>query len=270
VWAAVCGRTLSRRSITLDVSIPHLLFWMADPMQYFQYFACNTLLTLLWSLVAWIPHIALLSCPRKQLLSDSWQADNICLNFFGLFGKCVCVSSALTALWFQYSKMKPRFHHPLLICCDWELHCHLCGITLKCQSWSHSLRFVHNHEYLFTHLWTFYTTVLQFLHSLHFGRKLPHITHDGFLRLSCFSMKKADNIGNFAAGRIINCRTHHNSLCRDKNKYRWPVMWRFTRQWVIWCYLACTSSLPLLHYLPKINRDYFLNNPHNLYLRYTL
>jgi hypothetical protein len=32
-------------------------------------------------------------------------------------------------------------------------------------------------------------------------------------------MKKADNSMNFTAGGIINCRTHHNSLCRDKNKH---------------------------------------------------
>jgi hypothetical protein len=32
-----------------------------------------------------------------------------------------------------------------------------------------------------------------------------------------FSMNKSDNITNFAAGRIISCSMHHNSLCRDKN-----------------------------------------------------
>jgi hypothetical protein len=42
----------------------------------------NTLLTLLWSLVAWIPPSALLSCPRKQSPSTSWQADNVWLNFW--------------------------------------------------------------------------------------------------------------------------------------------------------------------------------------------
>jgi hypothetical protein len=50
---------------------------------------CNTLLTL-WSLVAWIPPSALLYCPRKQLPSAFWQAD-VCLNLFGLFGKCMCI-----------------------------------------------------------------------------------------------------------------------------------------------------------------------------------
>jgi hypothetical protein len=36
-------------------------------------------------------------------------------------------------------------------------------------------------------------------------------THD-------FSMKKVDDNTNFAAGGIINHRTHHNSLCSGKNK----------------------------------------------------
>jgi hypothetical protein len=29
--------------------------------------------------------------------------------------ECVCASTALTALWFQQSHVKPRFHHLLLI-----------------------------------------------------------------------------------------------------------------------------------------------------------
>jgi hypothetical protein len=32
-------------------------------------------------------------------------------------------------------------------------------------------------------------------------------------------MKKADNSANLAAGGIIHRMTHHNSLCRDKNKH---------------------------------------------------
>jgi hypothetical protein len=35
-----------------------------------------------------------------------------------------------------------------------------------------------------------------------------------------FSMKKVDNSVNYESGGIINCWTHHNSLCRDKNKYQ--------------------------------------------------
>jgi hypothetical protein len=40
-----------------------------------------------------------------------------------------------------------------------------------------------------------------------------------FLSTHVFSVKKADNSANFAAGWVINCRTH-NSLCRDKNKHQ--------------------------------------------------
>jgi hypothetical protein len=42
-------------------------------------------------LAAWILPIALLSCPRKQLPSAYWQADNICLNFIGQSGEHVCI-----------------------------------------------------------------------------------------------------------------------------------------------------------------------------------
>jgi hypothetical protein len=38
-----------------------------------------------------IPPSALLSFHRKQLQSAFWQADNVCLKFFRLFGECVCI-----------------------------------------------------------------------------------------------------------------------------------------------------------------------------------
>jgi hypothetical protein len=40
-----------------------------------------------------------------------------------------------------------------------------------------------------------------------------------FLSTYVFSVKKADQSMNFAVGGIINRRTHHNSLWRDKNKH---------------------------------------------------
>jgi hypothetical protein len=73
-------------------------------------------------------------------------------------------------------------------------------------------------EHLFAHLWTFYTIVLQFLHTLHFGCKLPRINTMDFSSTHAFNMKKVDNCVNSTAGRIISCR-RHNSLCRDKNKH---------------------------------------------------
>jgi hypothetical protein len=35
-----------------------------------------------------------------------------------------------------------------------------------------------------------------------------------------FSMKRADKSANCTAAGIISHRTHHNSLCRDKNKHK--------------------------------------------------
>jgi hypothetical protein len=40
-----------------------------------------------------------------------------------------------------------------------------------------------------------------------------------FHRIPVYSVKKADNSENSTAGGIINLRTHHNSLSRDKNKH---------------------------------------------------
>jgi hypothetical protein len=41
----------------------------------------------------------------------------------------------------------------------------------------------------------------------------------GFSSTHVSSMKKADNSANFAAGGIINHRTHYNSPCGGKNKH---------------------------------------------------
>jgi hypothetical protein len=42
----------------------------------------------------------------------------------------MCVHPLLWLLFgFNIKQIKPRFHHPLWH--DWEIHCHLCGITLK-------------------------------------------------------------------------------------------------------------------------------------------
>jgi hypothetical protein len=40
-----------------------------------------------------------------------------------------------------------------------------------------------------------------------------------FLSTQVSSMMKTDYIPNFAIGGIINRRTQHNSLCKDKNKH---------------------------------------------------
>jgi hypothetical protein len=52
------------------------------------------------------------------------------LNFLACLVN-VCASTALTALWFQHLQMKPRFDHLFLAQCNFEICCHLCGITVK-------------------------------------------------------------------------------------------------------------------------------------------
>jgi hypothetical protein len=47
----------------------------------------------------------------KKTVAIRFLAD-ICLNVF-LALVNVCASTAFTALWFQHSQMKPRFHHLL-------------------------------------------------------------------------------------------------------------------------------------------------------------
>jgi hypothetical protein len=86
----------------------------------------------------------------------------------------------------------------------------------------------------------FYNIVLKFLHSLHYGRN-PHMIQGGLLQHLGFNVNEADKNTKFTAGRNINQTT----LCGDKNKHRWPIMSRFTRQWVMWWYHTCVWSPPL-------------------------
>jgi hypothetical protein len=57
-------------------------------------------------------------------------------RLYKLFGLVLWMwaSTALTALWFQNSQTKLKFHHLLLVRCDWEIHHRLCGIALKSQT----------------------------------------------------------------------------------------------------------------------------------------
>jgi hypothetical protein len=52
-------------------------------------------------------------------------------KLFWLYWWNVCVCTALAALWFQHSQMKPRFHYLLLVQCNLVIHLHRCGIALK-------------------------------------------------------------------------------------------------------------------------------------------
>jgi hypothetical protein len=63
------------------------------------------------------------------LPSAFWQTD-VCLNFFGSFGECVCIHC------FDFSFVstltnETQFHYLLVIHCDWEIERHICGIGLK-------------------------------------------------------------------------------------------------------------------------------------------
>jgi hypothetical protein len=74
-------------------------------------------------------------------------------------------------------------------------------------------------EHLFAHVRMFFTIVLHFLRSLHFGYKLAHNSQLISATLMFLVWRKWINSTNFTAGRIIKHKTHHNSLCRDKNKH---------------------------------------------------
>jgi hypothetical protein len=118
-------------------------FHTIDSLQFFLFY--NTLLTLLWSCVAWIPPTALISCLIKQISSGFWQTMHVQHSHL----VNVSPSTALTAPWFQNSHMQTRFHHLLLLQCDCQIHCHLCGTTLKKrQCWSNVQHFVHIHDHL--------------------------------------------------------------------------------------------------------------------------
>jgi hypothetical protein len=68
-----------------------------------------------------------------------------------------------------------------------------------------------------------------------------------------FSMKKADNSANFAAAGLSTVGHIIIHSVETRTNTRWPVIWWFTRQWVMWRYLAWASPPWPLHYLPKIN-----------------
>jgi hypothetical protein len=61
---------------------------------------------------------------------------------------------------------------------------------------------------------------------------------------------------------IINRRTHHNSLCNDKNKHEatsYSIVYKATNQ-VTLPRMCEVSPAPTYTYLPKINGGYFPNS----------
>jgi hypothetical protein len=55
----------------------------------------------------WINSIISTPFLSQRTVAISFLADIICLNFLGLFGECVCTSTAVTTFWFQHSQVKP-------------------------------------------------------------------------------------------------------------------------------------------------------------------
>jgi hypothetical protein len=248
--AAVCGRALSWRSITPDVSIPRLFFQMdlRSSFRVLHYTSDAIVVPCCMNFTISTPFLS------QKTVAISFLAD-VCLNFFGLFGE-LCASTALTTLWFQHSQMKPRLHHLLLVRCDWEINRHLCGIALRktkpkpfsafCAHpwafWEAISREIcgNSHgssEIMERHLSQIFWSIL-WRSSLttdggHFALLREHLFAHlwtfytiGAMHYSrwisaavnVFSVKKADKSANFAAGGIIKLRTHI-SLHRDKNKH---------------------------------------------------
>jgi hypothetical protein len=86
----------------------------------------------------------------QKTFAISFLAD-VYLNFLARLVN-VCACSALIAFCFQYLQVKHRCHHLLLIPCDWEIHCHLCCITVK-KSKPECVKFVEIHM-KFLKLWS--------------------------------------------------------------------------------------------------------------------
>jgi hypothetical protein len=97
---------------------------------------------------------------------------------------------------------------------------------------------------MFAHLWTFYTTLLQFLHSLRFGRKPLNSRRISAPLMFLASRKRiraqiSQKPGLSIAGHAGHIITHP---VETRKNTRWQVMWWFARQWVMWRYLAWASS----------------------------
>jgi hypothetical protein len=115
----VCGRALSWKRTSPDISIPCLLFWMAvrSFLSVSQYIS---------DVIIHGQHSFLF----QKTVTIIFLTDNVWL----IFPAClvnVYAHTALSALWFQNSRMKQRFHHLLLVQYDWEIHRHHGGVALK-------------------------------------------------------------------------------------------------------------------------------------------
>jgi hypothetical protein len=85
---------------------------------------------------------------------------------------------------------------------------------------------------------------LRFLHSLHLGRKPPRIIHDVFPHQSCFLAWRMQTTARIAQLAVLSIAGH---IITHSVETRTNTMWWFTREWVMWRYLPCASSPPLLN-----------------------
>jgi hypothetical protein len=152
----------------------------------------NILLTLFGPLLHEFRHQHSFSCPGKQIPSAFWQADNLCLNFFGFFGECMCIRCFDCPLFSAFTN-EIRFHHESSEIVKRRLSHILFSTSNKTIThfrWPTTSLFIVN-LCSPAHLWTFYTIVLQLLHSslVHFGRK-PRIIHLDFRSIQVYSVEK--------------------------------------------------------------------------------
>jgi hypothetical protein len=134
--AALCRCTLSGNSTTPAISVPHLLFWIAL-RRFFsvsQYASDVTVVPCCMNSIISTPFLSQKTVAISLLAG--WQR----VQFFEFFGECVCIHCFGCSLVSAFTN-EIRVSSP--VWCDWEIHRHLYGITLKCQIWIHSLCFVH-------------------------------------------------------------------------------------------------------------------------------
>jgi hypothetical protein len=178
----------------------------------------NTLLTLLSSFYLMKSSISTLFL-SQQTVAIRFLAGRCYLTSLACFAN-VCASTALTALWFQHSQMKPRFHHLLIIQWEWEIHSHLRGTVLKMSKLKPFSAFcVHMQPFLrpmlcrtchsLALLW--YPCREHCMKSVETRMKFLSLWSAIFhTSLFWFNLKEADNSTNFAAGSFNNRGKHYN------------------------------------------------------------
>jgi hypothetical protein len=80
------------------------------------------------------------------------------------------------------------------------------------------------HEHLFAHLWTFYTIVLHFLHSLHFGRK-PQLA--GLSHRKSLSRRQEQTIGD----QLCNGLQGNESCDTTSHAWALPCSYNSCQKW---------------------------------------